>query len=220
MASNPLQMQQQLDAHRAQMKIKHAEFMSGVKSVTNGTQFKWNNNQIAGFPPSIPVGTWELNVRNNNDPSLRARGALPSDFKDYNMAYPNDFLGDLAWDGISQALNPDLNPVYLPNGWALFNQMVEVANKADDELVRLINIRNRNKGTSKSSETGALGYYNGQWTAAKVKVQKLLNKFTAEASETKIKRAEAAKVKAELDKPKPRPSPTLKPLPRPKRRRR
>jgi hypothetical protein len=193
------------------MKIKHAEFMSGVKSVTNGTQFKWNNNQIAGFPPSIPVGTWELNVRNNNDPSLRARGALPSDFKDYNMAYPNDFLGDLAWDGISQALNPDLNPVYLPNGWALFNQMVEVANKADDELVRLINIRNRNKGTSKSSETGALGYYNGQG---------LLNKFTAEASETRIKRAEAAKVKAELDKPKPRPSPTLKPLPRPKRRRR
>jgi hypothetical protein len=168
----------------------------------------------------MSVDVWELNVRNNNNPSLRARGALPQNFELYNMAYPNDFLGDLAWDGISQALNPDLNPVYLPNGWALFNQMVEVANKADDELVRLINIRNRNKGTSKSSETGALGYYNGQWTAAKVKVQGLLNKFTAEASETRIKRAEAAKVKAELDKPKPRPSPTLKPLPRPKRRRR
>jgi hypothetical protein len=188
---------------RAALAAAHAASQAAAKLLVNGTQFKWNNSQVSfsGLGSYIPIDTWDLNVSNNNNASLMAKGAQPQNFGDYNMAYPNNFIGDLAVDGINLALNPDLNPVHMPNGWTLFNQMVDVANKADDELVSLINIRNRNKGTSKSSDTGALGYYNGRYAAAKAKVQELLNKFTAEANETKIKRAEAAKQKVVVAPP-------------------
>lgn len=203
MASRPIVTPAAYLAKRAQVAAAQAAAQEANRRLVNGTQFKWNNSQVSfgGLGWNLPIDVWELNVRNNNDASLRAKGAQPQDFGLYNMAYPNEFIGDLAVDGIGLALNPDLNPVHMPNGWTLFNQMVDVANKADDELVRLIDIRNRNKGTSKSSDTGVLGYYHGQYGSAKGKILGLLDKFTAEANETRIKRAEAAKQKVVLAPP-------------------